>query len=181
VIESAPVEEVVFVRDELANLAWAIEKTVASASGRPSSRHEAYEEARRRAGAQETNNGAPIDAPAEYRLMSTVPDFWIPFVPQRDGDTARLARSALRRPLPDGSLVPIPPVGRILEPETTPFRLFDVDVPPEGARITRTWQLARDGAGRTHLWLGRQKEATASEPSSGLRFDLVEEVREAGS
>jgi hypothetical protein len=181
-LESAALEEVVFVRDELANMAWAVERTVASETGRPSNRQEAYEEARRRAEAQQTGDRLPpAEPPLVYRLMSTVPDFWIPFVPRPDSAARRLARGAFRRPRPDGTLAPIPPLGRILEPETVALQLFDIEVPPEGARVTRTFQLARDAGGGTHLWLGRQKQTTASERSSGLRFDVVEDVRGPGA
>jgi hypothetical protein len=29
--------------------------------------------------------------------------------------------------------------------------MFDIDVPSEGARVIRTWQLARDATGSAHL------------------------------
>jgi hypothetical protein len=80
----------------------------------------------------------------------------------------------MRRPRPDGSLEPILPLGRILEPETTPLRIHDEEVPRDGANVRRAWQLARDPSGRTHLWLGRRKGSGRGEGSSGLRFDAVE-------
>ena len=44
VIEGAPVEDVRFIRDEMANLAWAVERTVESPTGRAVDRYEAYQD-----------------------------------------------------------------------------------------------------------------------------------------
>jgi hypothetical protein len=79
----------------------------------------------------------------------------------------------MRRPRPDGSLEEIPPLGRILEP-TEDLWIHDEEVPRDGVNVTRSWQLARDPFGRTHLWLGRRKGPGRGEGSSGLRFDIVE-------
>jgi hypothetical protein len=179
-IESAPLEDVAFLRDELANMGWAVERTVMSETGRPLNRHEAYAEARRRAeAADEAENGAVGDPnlPATaYRLMTEIEDAWIPLLPVKHEESRRLLRGAMRRARPDGSgFDEIPPLGRILEPETPVLRLFDAEVPRAGARVTRTWQLARDANGGTYLWLGRRKEAGTGEGSSGLRFDALEE------
>ena len=46
-ISGPEIEEVELVRDEMANLAWAVERTVPGADGRPLSRHE---DSQRRAG-----------------------------------------------------------------------------------------------------------------------------------
>lgn len=162
-IESAPVEEIVFIRDELANLGWAVERTVTSATGRPVRR-------------QETAAPTPtrqLGPSLSYELMTPVPANWIPFVPRAQDTSLRLVRAALRRIMPDGSIQPIPPLGRILEPDTPALSLFDAEVPPEGTQVTRTWQLARDERGSTHLWLGRQKRTATREPSPGLHFDTV--------
>ena len=43
-LESQPMEDLSLLRDEMANLAWAVERVVESAAGRPLDRHEAYHE-----------------------------------------------------------------------------------------------------------------------------------------
>jgi len=108
--------------------------------------------------------------------MTEVEDQWIPLLPGEHEGSRRLVRGAMRRPRPEGSgsFVEIPAAGRILEPETAVLRLHDVEVPRDGVRVTRTWQLARDAAGHTYLWVGRRKEVGTGEASSGLRFDVVE-------
>ena len=47
-LESRPIEEVLFLRDEMANLAWAIERVVESPAERPLSRFEGELEQKRR-------------------------------------------------------------------------------------------------------------------------------------
>lgn len=51
-LESPPVEDVLFLRDEMANVAWGVERVVESAAGRPLDRFEAYQEAAPTRGAQ---------------------------------------------------------------------------------------------------------------------------------
>jgi hypothetical protein len=164
--EAAPVEEVLFLRDELANLAWAVERTVLGAAGRPLRRQEADTDPPRAE--------PPAGGGLAYRLATDVPAHWIPLVRETFEGSPRLARAALRRPRPDGTLERLEPVGRILEPERPQLRIHDHEVPREGVTVTRAWQLARDPVGGTHLWMGRRKTPGRREGSSGLRFDVIE-------
>jgi hypothetical protein len=137
----------------------------------PLDRYEAH--VRRRAPAPPPADGA--DAPAAYRLASTVPDYWVPLLPVRpdaDDPSIRLRRG---RVLVDRGGEPVlPPVlGRVLAPDG-PLELFEEEVPRAGARVLRSFQQARWLDGETHLWLGRRKTPGRGEGSSGLRFDIVE-------
>ncbi|HWO17655.1 MAG TPA: hypothetical protein VNO30_02725 [Kofleriaceae bacterium] len=172
-LESGPVEEVLLLRDELANLAWAVEKIVESRTGRPFDRHE--DEVSRRA------QPAPPEAAAarRYLLQTTVPRNWIPLIPQRDTGAdgwvilRRLARGAMRDPAGGPSILPL---GRLLEPGR-PLDIYDEELPPTGLRVTRLWTLGRAANGRTHLWRARRKGPGRGEASSGLRFDLTRTER----
>jgi hypothetical protein len=177
-LEGAPIEEVALLRDELANMGWAVERIVTGATGRPLRRHEAEQEARRRADATAPPPATPDQL--TYRLMTTVPEYWIPLVPRVHDGSLRLLRAAMRRVGSGGALEPIPPLGRILEPETEALRIHDAEVPRAGIVVTRSWQLARGPDGDTHLWIGRRKRAGRGEGSSGLRFDVAEPGREIG-
>jgi hypothetical protein len=164
--ESSPLEEIVLLRDELANMAWAIEKTIESRTGRPLDRHE--DEVTRR------TPPPPRDPTVRrYLLQTTVPRNWIPLLPKLDRDAAgtiilrRLARGAMRDP---AGGPPILPRGRLLEP-SVPLDIHDEEVPRIGARVTRLWTLGRAANGRTHLWRARRKGPGRGEGSSGLRFD----------
>jgi hypothetical protein len=172
-LESVPVEEVALLHDELANLAWGVERTVESPLGRPLDRLQAYEAQRQRAASQAPPAAAPL-APLVYRLATSVPDFWIPLV--RDG-VGRLVRAALTRTRPDGQQEPIAPLGRILEPETPSLAIYEEEVPRAGLRVVRAYQYARAPDGTTFLWLARRKLPGRRDGGSGLQFDVLEEPR----
>ena len=173
-LQSAPVEDVLFLRDEMANVAWAVERVVQSPSGRPLDRFEAFQETRRRKEREEASpsgSGQP-DGRVAYRLGTTVPDYWIPLLPMEQGTSIRLKRGALPKPEVDGIEGMLEPQGRVLEPGQD-LLLHDEEVPREGARVTRSYQYARWIDGSTHLWIGRRKQPGRGEGSSGLRFDVV--------
>ena len=48
------------------------------------------------------------------------------------------------------------------------------EIPREGTRVTRAYQLARWIDGTTFLWLGRRTTTGRGEGSSGLRYDIAE-------
>jgi hypothetical protein len=168
--ESAPLEHVLLLRDELANLAWAIEKDVESPTGRPLDRHE--DEVTRRPEPEPPSR----DAMRRYALQTPVPRNWIPLLLklERDGGGAditsrKLARGAMRDP---AGGPPIAPLGRLLEPGT-PLDLYEEEIPRAGARVSRLWTLGRAPDGSTHLWRGRRKGPGRGEGSSGLLFDTA--------
>ena len=75
-MDSAPLEDVLFMRDEMANLAWAIERTVESPIEQPAQRYEAPDAAPR------PSSGDPVSAALpRYLLSSQVPPNWIPLLP----------------------------------------------------------------------------------------------------
>lgn len=166
-LESVPVEEVLMLRDELVNMAWAIEKIVESRTGRPLDRHE--DEVIRRT--QPARPAASADR--RYLLQTPVPRNWIPLLPKVDHDDNGtvalrwLARGAMRDP---ATAAAIPPRGQLLEPGTL-LDIYDEEVPRAGARVRRLWTLGRAANGRTHLWRGRRKGPGRGAGSSGLRFD----------
>jgi hypothetical protein len=167
-VQGPPIEDVVFFRDEMANMAWAVERVVQGADGRAVNRHDEYAERAVAAAA-----GAPAGT-LRYELASTVPDHWIPLAPvQIDGSRAiRLRRAAML----DGNGVPQfnRAKGRILTPQ--PGRrldLFEEEVPREGVRVTRNYQYTRWLDGTTHVWVGRRKDIGRGEGSSELRFDSL--------
>ncbi|MBS0171575.1 MAG: hypothetical protein JSR62_14590 [Nitrospira sp.] len=170
-LESQPIEDLSLLRDEMANVAWAVERVVESAAGRPLDRHEAYHET---LAEQPPSPAADADgAPLVYRLGTSVPDYWIPLLPVKDGTTLRLIRGVLPA-FGEGGIQGLQlPKGRLLEPNRD-LLLYEEEVPREGARVTRSYQYARWIDGTTHLWIGRRKEPGRGEGSSGLQFDVAE-------
>ena len=169
-LESPPLEEVVMIRDEMANMAWAIERRVQGPAGRAVDRFEAYQDRLRRQPAAEE---APVEGAAViYRLASSVPDHWIPLVPVHVGSDRRaiaLQRGAMLDPETGQGILAR---GRILTPGRR-LILEDEAVPRVGLQVTRSYQHARWTNGASLLWLGRRKRAGRGEGSSGLRFDTI--------
>lgn len=159
-LHGEPVEEVLLMRDEMANLAWAIERIVENAAGGPVDRRDTY------------RPGGPSDSPEHaYHLTTEVPDYWIPLVPVRQPNEQgiRLQRGALARP---GAQGPARPQGRIMS-TPGPLLLFDEEVPRSGARVSAAYQYTRWIDGSTHVWRGRRKDTGRGEGASGLRYDVV--------
>jgi hypothetical protein len=155
-IEGVPLEDVSLIRDEMANLVWAIERTVEGEAERPLDRFES-EQLRR---ATEPGSSAPVTgAGLAYGLVDAPPRHWLPFE-RVDGAAPRLKRRG-----------PAEPLGTLLAADAA---IYDEEVPPTGVRVTRAYRYARAADGSTHLWMRRRKRAGRREPSSGLRFDYLE-------
>ncbi|MFI6743493.1 hypothetical protein ACIBI9_62390 [Nonomuraea sp. NPDC050451] len=186
-IGGPPLEDVVFMRDEVANLVWAVERVVPLASGTGKRGSEAAEEtlAHRRLLA-----GLPPDAPVtgdaaapiSYRAMTTVPENWIPFVVMHvPGDVreTQLQRGAMVR-----TMEGVPPGARI-RPRTTllrtgldqtpaePYHVFEEEVPRAGTQVSLAYQRTRWRDGRVLLWLAATRTTGSGEASSGLAFDQL--------
>ena len=76
-LSADPIEQVALFRDEMANMVWGVERRVQGASG---DGYDRADEAAQRA-AQQQLDGPPVDAQLVYRLATSVPEHWIPFVP----------------------------------------------------------------------------------------------------
>jgi hypothetical protein len=172
VVQIGPsIEDVRFLRDEVADMVWAVEHAIESPLGRPLVCAEA---AAMRAPAASAPSSASGLA---YRIQSTVPANWIAFLPVARPDAAAapgapvvlLELAEMRGP--DGSLVP--PGGRVLvpTPPVSPYRVREEEVPREGTRIRRTVYRCRWIDGSTHLWIARRRSIGRGEGTSGLWFD----------
>lgn len=158
-INGPEIEDVLLLRDELANMAWGIERTVVGASGQPLDR------------TLEWRISAPVSAPTadtvpHYRLGSTVPDYWLPFLPVRIDSAGHLQ---LRRGRLPG--VSSGPQGRMLTEEST---MFLEEIPREGVHLERRYRWARGVGGTGFLWIGRLRTTDRGEGRSGLKFDYLE-------
>lgn len=179
-LQGDPIEEIALFRDEMANMAWGVERRVASPiTGSIDRALEVYSSI-----LHQEVEGEDIAAEVVYRLQTDVPDRWIPLVPVSEGTAAfshLLERRALIRTPPDGSLPQtIYPRGKLLrsspsEPvdKEPPLRIKEEEVPREGAIVKRAFQYTRWLDGASHLWLGRDKTTGRGEGASDLRFDLL--------
>lgn len=187
-------EQVVLLRDEIANMVWGVEKTIPLVTGHDKSGSEAAAETlayhqrlldARLAAAPPLAVPEPV-APVRYQIMNTVPEHWIPFVPVHvsgDNRATQLQRAALPRILERDPNDP----DRV-RPRTTLLRdgldqsprqayyLHEEEVPRAGAVVTQGYRRARWSNGRVVVWLGIQKQTGRGEGSGGLAFDRLIQV-----
>ena len=170
--EGDPIEEVQLTRDEMADLGWAIERTVLGAAGQRVNRHERWRD-RLASRPERAAEDLPRDA-LVYDLALEPPDHWTPLVPVAAGERSiRLRRGVVLR----GDAQAFPSLGSILDP-TRPFSLFEEEVPRSGLMLTRSWQLTRAADGRLITWIGRRTRPGRGESRSQVAFDRT---RPAGS
>jgi len=154
-LEGQPLEDVQFLRDETANMCWAVERFVQGRSGDPRNRGDEERPDNRVEGLQP-------QAEVQYLLETAVPRHWIPFVSIATGiGTFTLRKGTMHET--DSSL------GVLLR--QTPYDLRDEEIPRAGIRVRRLAALARASDGRYIQWMARRASVGRGEGSSGLLFD----------
>jgi hypothetical protein len=178
-------EEVFLVRDEVADMAWGVEKAVALASGisRPGS--EVAKQTLNYLQSLVPDGGAlpPLAASVRYQAMTSVPENWIPFIPVHVPNNNReiqLQRAAMPRILlgDTRSAQKVQPLTALLRQglDTTPAETYFVheeEVPRAGTRLTQYYSRTRWTQGQVYTWLRVQKQTGRGEASSGLAFDQL--------
>ena len=170
VMETAALEDVLFMRDEMANLAWAIERSIEN----PTEQARIYHEP---APAPAPAVPAPIPAnTARYVLSSSVPGNWIPLLPvqtrsQNNNLILRLKRGRMLQ-IDGGPPTPHPSQSQALNTGAD-LLLYDCDVPREGVHVTRARRTSRWTDGSTFVWTAFRKQVGRGEGSSGLEFDQL--------
>jgi hypothetical protein len=170
----APREVVALARDEMANMVWGIETTIQLPSGDTRAGSVAAGEFHDHLQAQHDAAGGPPAAPVEWRadvrydIMTTVPEHWIPFVPEHvenDNRQVQLRRAAMPRLLAND---PAPSFERV-RPRTTllrqgldqglPYRLHEEEVQRAGTpRDAGLSTHALDQWQRVHLARGAKAD-----------------------
>ena len=114
---------------------------------------------------------------AQFRLMSPMPEHWIPYVPQHlSSNPAVSGDIQLRRARtnPNASLVRPQYRSKIVSESMT---LLEEEIPRSGLRVRRISRFARSSDGTAHFWTGRLKEAGPHPNLANLRFDYLDEPR----
>jgi hypothetical protein len=153
------VEEILFLRDEMANMAWAIEQTVQGPSGNPRSRFNEPP--------PPPDPWPPSLTPEErvYRLQTAVPAHWIPLVPvSLTPGHVSLRKGALLR-----DDAPVEPIGVTLHP--TPLTFPGEELPREGVALRAVPVLARRADGTYVRWTAYRVRTGRGEASSRLAWD----------
>jgi len=186
-VQEGPVlEEVMLVRDEVANMVWAVEKTIPLPSGEGKDGASAGREMHgywvRRAGSLPAVPAPSANAPIRYDAMRSVPENWIPFIPVHVPGSVRrtqLQRGSMLRvieKLPEMKVKPRTSLlrhGLDAQGGPLPYFLHEEEVSRAGVVVTQRYQRTRWRDGRAWIWLGVRKQTGRGEASSTLAFDRV--------
>jgi len=167
-LEGPALEDVVFLRDEAANLVWAVEHVVEGASGDPVP----VPPGRGLPEPTEVDDSGTDDA-LRYVLATDVPDSWVPYLPHTAGyAVVDLVRGSVRRYGPGD-----PPEGTSQRPRGALLRGNDLarvaaaEVPREGVQLQRVPVVARTADGTYRAWVSRRVRTGRGEGRSLLAFD----------
>jgi len=187
-VESEPIEQIVFLRDEMSNMVWAVEDIIPDdlGGGRPGK--DAFQELQEYLSelyqyVSDTNpdNFQETTATVKFQLGTTVPENWIPFIPvAADGSSIKLQRAAMSRFIKGLDLVH---TDNIVRPRTAllskgiddnlPYKIHEEEVLKAGIVITTHYQRTRWFDGSNYVWLGRKKKTGRGTGESGLIFDQI--------
>jgi hypothetical protein len=184
-LESAAVEQVNFIRDEMANLAWGLELTVPSGlgDGVDGKLMALQLETWLKQLAGQSTVAPPalpdIGASYNYTIGNTVPPHWIPFIPVRISSTGpqmNFRRAAMPRFINQDPPVRIRPRTDIVKTNTDAQGHYDIreeEIISSGLNVKQVWRRCRWTDGSIVTWLARQKNIGRNTQSSGLQFDQV--------
>jgi hypothetical protein len=185
ILDGEELEEVELARDEVANMVWAIERTIPSVAGTGRSGKDEGQETlkyqQQLVGAGSTT--LPYAASIYYLAMTSVPEHWIPFMPTHVANSVRqiqLQRSRMLRIIQGDSNPPVkvPPRTTLIrqgldlaKPQT--YYVHEEEVPRSGSTVSESFRRTRWTKGETYVWLAVQKQVGRGERSSGLAFDTI--------
>ena len=171
VIESRELEDVLFMRDEVANVAWAVERAIED----PVEQAFTYAAPPPPPAEVTTAPAATVGTPLRYVLASTVPENWNPLIPvQLTGDGGGAISRLKRGAMLDIDGTPRRHTSRSRALSTgTELILHDEDVPREGVHLTQVRRMSRWIDGSTWVWTAFRKKVGLGEGSSGLVFDQL--------
>ncbi len=170
-LQSDPIEQVNFMRDEMANMVWAIEETIPDATGKGINGNEA---------ADQTGVLPPpianSTAAIRYLLGTSVPENWIPFLPVQKQNAVQdiyFQRASMPK-LGDPPVDVVKAKGLLLNEVPAPYYINEEEVPYSGSIVKRAIQRVRWYDGKTYIWTGRYRETGRGQGGSNLRFDQIE-------
>lgn len=188
-LESEDMEEVTFIRDEMMNMAWAVENRYEQ-DGKPVDRDDELAMMEQEK-VENKNSGLPL-----YTEMGEIPENWVPYFPVALG--SQTAQMVLKR----GKAAAVP--GMPYHPTTIKGKIIkesvhvnEEEIPATPISVVRKynlvnlgreekWELAKDtsgkwsvrrtdaGAANLLLWSSREKKVGNKVPLKDLKFDTVE-------
>jgi len=164
VLDNDELEDIVILRDEEANLVWAVERRYIGPDGEPV------------LNGDRTDTPAAPDSPAgdgrpRYRFRAAPTRYWIPYVPRTIGATG--GDTYLRRGRTDETATVLAPQYHTKVVGES-WRLREEEIPRSGVRVRRLRRFARGSDGVGVPWVARSREAAPRLPTPGLRFDFLQ-------
>jgi hypothetical protein len=192
-LQSEAYESVSFLRDEMANLVWAIEKKYQKDGEVINRNDEVLDRDDMDKSAEESISplywdsinqtmvdlsgfpdenqlGSDFLSPiASYSPKKFPPAHWIPYQPKQTDEVAgaynlRRSRTMENTKLPQYK-------GRILSESKC---IYEEEITRTGIEINRYYQLALDSNGAVHCWRSRDKKVDTKRALSGMRFDSID-------
>jgi hypothetical protein len=157
-LHGEPSEEILLSRDEMADVAWAVEQTVPGPSGAPLDRHELWQRSRPD---PEPAPGVPHRPALAYELATALPPYWLPMLNQPGPASSNRSVLLVLQTIN-------PPLGTLLR---AGFALHEERLTNTGLRLSRHRRRTRATDGRVHVWTARRVAPGTGESTSGLRFD----------
>lgn len=153
---SPPLEELHLLRDETADMAWAIERIVENAVGSPTTLNPTPEPS------------TPADPPAAlaYQLATALPANWFPLLPvvtSTDGLALVAGTVEASTQAPETLL--------LRQLSSDGLQLPQHELTRAGLKLQRVACRTRTSDGHSTFWVARRRHIGAGEASSGLRYD----------
>jgi hypothetical protein len=171
--EADAIEEVLFLRDDMAAMAWAVERQLQGDLDAPVDGQEAYLRWLQQNPAPAPPQSTPGGPQIYYTVEIPVPNNWIPMVPVQTPQGALYLRRGTMEIPTTGGPVTVTARALLLDPGK-PFFVTDHVVPRSGILADRYFRRTRSSDGGTYLWLARKSGAGQGPGWSGLRFDVVQ-------
>jgi hypothetical protein len=175
--DADPMEDVLFARDNMAAMAWAVEQKLQGALDIAVDAYECYLARLRATGQPQPATPAPDMPTLSYTLEQPPPDNWIPLVPVLPsvGAAAVYRRGTIDLPGPGNTIIQLRPHAELLGPDA-PFYLTDRVVTPIGVSAQRRMRRTRTPDGTTLTWMARCSGPGRGPAASGLKFDFLRDA-----
>lgn len=188
-LESEPLEEVHFIRDEMTNHVWAIEVSLPDKLGGHRDGHHAarsFTNHLQQLDIVQNNGVQQADIMFKYIIANTVPENWLPFIPvhipgsNRDVQLQRASMPRMFR----SEFTHVRPRTQLLrdgiaddDQQTAPYFINEEEIPRTGVQLKATFQRTRWYNGAVINWYGNRKQVGRGEGSSGLYYDRIDTVK----
>lgn len=168
-VDDGPIlEDVLFFRDDMAAMAWAVERSLAGPLDAAVNGYESQ------LAPPAPDTPLPAGADVNWLLGTTVPRNWIPLIPYIASDGSLMLR---RGGMFDPASTSVPPLIPARGVVLTPDRMFvvrDQAIPRAGTQVHRYMRRTRWIDGSVHCWMARRTIAGRGQGSSGLAFDILQ-------